>query len=170
MTLLALGDARRQNDEPEPARQAYTAAIKLYTACESPLGEAEAARAEASLLLENAETEAANGRFARAMELVERVGDGLRDAEGKQSFYDSYAALYAEAIVAAARESNEARASELARTYAGRAGRAGKAAANQSLRQAEQAITARVPEQSKEDVERNKAIAKTLANARKLLG
>ncbi|MGH2485438.1 MAG: hypothetical protein ACRDHE_05435, partial [Ktedonobacterales bacterium] len=81
----------------------------------------------------------------------------------------SYAALYGEAIVVAARETNEARVTELVGRYTARSSRAGRAALGQQLRQAEQAISVRIAEQSKDEIERNKTVARTLANARKQL-
>jgi predicted negative regulator of RcsB-dependent stress response len=169
LAQVAYGDALREKGEADPARQAYAAARKLYAGCESPLGEALALRAEAALLMDAPEIKAAAGNYARAIALVERVGDGLRESDERLSIFDSYAALYGEAIIVAARETNEARVTELAGRFVERVGRAGRAALSQQLRQAEQVISVRSPDMSKDEIERNKVIARTLANARKLI-
>ncbi len=103
------------------------------------------------------------------MQLIERVATSVNDAATRATFYDAHPTVYADAIVVAAREQNAAHALEVAARYAEHAGRAGRAAASQRLREREQAIPLRGPNLTKEDIERNKAIVRALADARKQL-
>jgi hypothetical protein len=112
----------------------------------------------------------ANKRYARALELIERVGTGLKGATQRVSFFDRAASLYSEAIYAAVRQEDSVRAVEVARGYSGRAGKAGRAAAGQRLREYEQLIPTRGNDLTKEEVERNKGYIRALGEARKILG
>src|SRR5262249_52281080 len=140
-----------------------------FHAVGNPLGEAAALAGEAELLLDVPEIEAALGRFTQAVELVERVGAGLAESGDRATFYDRYAPLYTGAIRAAAIERNAERALALARAYAERADRAGRARAVQRLREYEQQLPLRGADLTKEQIEQNKAIARILADARKVL-
>jgi hypothetical protein len=86
------------------------------------------------------------------------------------SFFDRAASLYSEAIYAAVRQEDNARAGEVARDYAGLVGKAGRAAAGQRLREYEQLIPTKGNELTKEEVERNKGYIRALGEARKILG
>jgi tetratricopeptide (TPR) repeat protein len=166
---MGIGAARRGLGDADAARQSYAEALRLYAAGEDVLGQAAALEEEGRVLAETPELEAAVGRFQQALALYERVAQGIADAGERASFFDGRAALYADAMLAAAREQNAARALELARSYAERADRAGRAAASQRLRELEQAVPLRGAELTKEQIERNKAIARILADARKAI-
>ena len=169
LVYRGLAEARRGSRDFDGARQALAQARKLYAGSENPLGEAEAIQGEARLLLDVPEIEAAVGRYRQAIELVEAVGGGIADEAIRAGFYYSRAALYAEAILASARESNAERAREIARAYATNAARAGLALAAQRLREYEQDLPTRGSDLTKEQIEQNKAIGHVLAEARKAL-
>jgi tetratricopeptide (TPR) repeat protein len=172
LAQLGVGEAQRNLGATDEARRAFVEAQRLYAEVESPLGQAEAYQGEAQTAMTAAppKFEVANKRYARALELVERVGTGLQDAAQRASFFDRAASLYSEAIYAAVRQEDSARTVEVARGYAGRAGKAGRAAAGQRLREYEQLIPTKGNELTKEEVERNKGYIRALGEARKILG
>jgi uncharacterized protein YhfF len=100
---------------------------------------------------------------------VERVGGGVKDGGDRATFYDAYAALAAEALIAAARAGEEGQAEELAARYAANATKTGCAAAAQRLREEEQAIPTRGADLTPERQSRNKAAVALLRAARKAL-
>jgi hypothetical protein len=169
LALLGIGEARHRLDEMDASREAYAQAQRLFAAVGNPLGEAAALAGEAESLLDALEIEAALGRFARAIALVEQVGAALARSADRESFFDRYATLYTGAIRAAAYERDSARVLELARAYASRASHAGRARAVQRLREYEQQLPLRGAGLTKDQIEQNKAIARLLADARKVL-
>jgi hypothetical protein len=120
------------------------------------------------MLATNAELEAAAGRYTQALELVESVGSPL-GADTRERFFDRYAGLYADVMIVAARELDADRVAALVADYAGYAGREGRAAAGQRLREYEQSLPTRGQDLTKEEIERNKAIAHVVSDARKRL-
>ncbi|HST87532.1 MAG TPA: hypothetical protein VLJ14_04070, partial [Ktedonobacterales bacterium] len=169
LAQLGIGDARLQLGEYDAARQAYAEAARLYMASGDVPGTALAAEHEGGLLLETGELEAAVGRFSQAIATVERLSANIADGAARASYFDARAPLYVAAIHAWALESNAARAQEIAASYAGQAARPGRAAAGQRLREIERAIPTRGADLTKEQIERNKAIQRILADARKAL-
>lgn len=169
LAYLGLGEAQRNLDEPDPARQAFAQAQRLYAGAGDALGEADAAYGEARVLMDVPEIEAAVGRFRQAMSLVERVGTGIGDAVTRTGFFDRQAPLYGDAIFASARERNNDRAQEVAARYAELAGRAGLAAATQRLREYEQALPTRGADLTKEQIEQAKVTGRILSDARQAL-
>jgi hypothetical protein len=164
-----IGEARRNLGEVEAARSAFARAAQFASRAADALGEAEALRGEGRTLLDVPELEAATGRFAQAMGIVARVGLTITGEEVRATFFATWAGLYAEAIYTAAREQSAERAQALASDYANRASREGAARAGQRLREFEQSLPTRGADLTKEDIERNKATAKVLAEARKAL-
>jgi hypothetical protein len=169
LTYLGLSESYRLYGDSERAHDAVLEAERLYREMDDVLGEAEATQSEARLLLDNIELEAATARIAHALELVESVGDKIGDESGREGFFDGYAAFYCEGVLAAARERNEDNAHQIMLRYRQRAGKVGRATAGQRLREYEQTLTVREADASKEDIERNKAIAATLSGLRKSL-
>ena len=169
---MGVGEAQRNLGSTDEARRAFVEAQRLYAEVESPLGQAEAYQGEAqtAMTAEPPKFEVANKRYARALELVEQVGTGLKDAGQRVSFFDRAASLYSEAIYAAVRQEDNERALELTHGYAGRAGKAGRSAAGQRLREYEQLIPTKGNELTKEEIERNKGYIRTLGDARRALG
>ncbi|HEY7022020.1 MAG TPA: hypothetical protein VH349_12950, partial [Ktedonobacterales bacterium] len=172
LAQLGVGEAQRNLGATDEARRAFVEAQRLYAEVESPLGQAEAYQGEAqtAMTAEPPKFEVANKRYARALELVERVGTGLQDTAQRVSFFDRAASLYSEAIYAAVRQEDSARAGEVAHGYSGRAGKTGRAAAGQRLREYEQLIPTKGNELTKEEVERNKGYIRALGDVRKVLG
>lgn len=169
LAQMGVAAARHGQGDFAAARQAYVEAQRLAARSDAVLSQAEAIHGEARVLLDVPEVEAAVGRFAQALELIERVGDGVSDAHDRASFYDGRATHYADAIYASAREQHAARALELTHHYAGRSDRAGRAAAGQRLKEYEQSIPTRGADLTKEQIEQNKAIARILSDARQAL-
>jgi hypothetical protein len=166
---LGLAEAYRLHGDLDPARDALAEAHSLYVEMGDILGEAEATQSESRLLLDHGDLEAAGLRSTHALDLVERVGDGLKDAAARPGFFDGYAAFYCEGILVAARAQQVETANQLASRFKMLSTKVGRAAAAQRLSEYEQAITVRGADLSKEDIERNRATAALLSGARKTL-
>jgi tetratricopeptide (TPR) repeat protein len=166
----ALGEARLRLGDLEAARSAFVSAAQLAGRSRAALLEAEALGGEGRTLLETQELEAANGMYSRAMSIVERVAGTIPAADQWGTFFDRWYTLYADTIFALASEQNGQQAQAVTAGYAGHADREGRARAAQRLREFEQALPTRGADLTREDIERNKAIAKILGEARKTLG
>ncbi len=166
---LGVGEARRNLDALADARESFEQAARLYASADAALGEAAAAQGEARVLVELSELEAADGRYARAIELTERIGRALSRTEDRHTFFDSRAQLYAEAIMVAARRQNGARVTELATAYAGLADKPGRANASRLLREYESSLPVRGADVTEDVALRNRAAQRLLASARDVL-
>jgi hypothetical protein len=166
---LSLGEARRNLNDNDASRAAFADASRLARASDNRLLEAEALSGEARLLLGSGELEASTSRYGQALESVERIGASVADIGDRATFFDGYAALYAEAIFALARELASARVAEMASAYAARATKAGSGAAAQRLRDYARSMTTSGKALTPERQSANKAISALLDSARKTL-
>src|SRR5262249_2706470 len=91
---LGLGEAQRNLDSRDEAQRVYVEAARLFSEGAQPLGQAEALRGEAGLLLDAGEIEAAVGRYDKALELVEHVGEAVAEKPVRTGFFDVHAAIY----------------------------------------------------------------------------
>jgi tetratricopeptide (TPR) repeat protein len=169
LAYLGLAEGYRLNGDRDLAQDALAEAHRIYSEMGDILGEAEATQSESRLLLDHGDLEKAGLRTAYALDLVERVGEGLKDAALRSSFFDGYAAFYSEGMLVAARAQQVETANQLALRYKRLSTKVGRAAAVQRLSEYEQAITVRGAGLSKEDIERNRATAALLSSVRKTL-
>ncbi|HEX5441506.1 MAG TPA: hypothetical protein VFW76_11530, partial [Ktedonobacterales bacterium] len=165
---LGLGESRRQLGDTEAARQAFAEALRLYQECDDPLGQSDAARGLANALVEQGNTEARE-RFAQAITLVEQVGDAIADASARAGFFDTRAALYADAIAEAAQGHDAERVGALVEDYRVRAGKSGRLALAQRLQEFEHIIPVRSADLTPEEATHNKTVARILGDARRSL-
>ncbi|HEX5571145.1 MAG TPA: tetratricopeptide repeat protein, partial [Ktedonobacterales bacterium] len=169
LALVSLGEARRNLDDATGALAACEQAARLAHESGNPLLEAEALAGEARALLVDPELEAAVGRYQQALALVERVGQSVADLGDRAAFFDGYAALYAEAVFAAARERSQAISLEVATSFATRATRPGRHTAAQRVREFARSIQTSGRDLEPEELERNKQVVALLDAARKAL-
>jgi hypothetical protein len=169
VAYLGLAEAYRLNSDRDLAQDALGEAHRLYSEMGDILGEAEATQSESRLLLDHGDLETAGLRTVHALDLIERVGDGLKDAAARSSFFDGYAAFYSEGMLVAARAQQVETANQLVSRYKTASTKVGRAAVAQRLSEYEQAITVRGADLSKEDIERNRATAALLSSVRKTL-
>jgi tetratricopeptide (TPR) repeat protein len=165
---LGLGEARRQLGDSEAALKAFTEALRLYQECDNPLGQSDACRGLANVLVEQG-TPAAHERFAQAITLVEQVGDAIADEQERAGFYDTRAPLYADVIADAAQAQDAERMRALVGEYRDRAGKSGRLALAQRLQEFEHLIPERSADLTPDEAARNKAVAHILADARRSL-
>ena len=169
LATLAMGQARRALGDDDAARSALARAGQLATHADDALLTAEVAREEARSLLDRSELATANRYFEQAISTVERVAGTVPSEEARIGFCGTWSELYAEAIFASASDLHAERALTLATDFAAGADRQARARAAQHLREFEQALPTRGAGLSKDDIERNKAIAKVLSQARQAL-
>lgn len=165
---LGLGEARRQLGDTEAALQSFTEALRLYEECENPLGQSDACRGLANVLVEQGAPEGRQ-RFEQAISLVERVGDAIADEQGRGVFYDMRAPLFADALVEAAQAHDAARVTALVDDYRRRASKSGRLVLAQRLQEFERVIPVRSADLTPEEAAHNKAMAHLLADARRSL-
>jgi tetratricopeptide (TPR) repeat protein len=170
LAYVGMGEAQRHLGRLAEAREAFVTGARLYATAEAAIGEAAAAQGEGRVLAERGELEAADGRYAHAVELSERVGRALADEADRHAFFDGRALLYAEAILVAARREGAGRSTQLATSYAGLAGSTGRAVVARRLREDESGLPVRGEQLSEDDILRNRAAARLLAGARAIVG
>jgi tetratricopeptide (TPR) repeat protein len=168
LVQLGLGEARRQLGDPEAAQQAFNEALQLYTGCDNPLGQSDACRGLANVLVGQGNTEA-RSQFAQAIALVEQVGEALSNAAVRAGFFDTRAPLYADAIAAAANSQDGERVNDLVASYRERATKSGRLALAQRLQEFEHVIPLKSDDLTAEELTHNKAVAHALADARRSL-
>src|SRR5262249_2818324 len=67
LVYLGLGEAQRNLEARDEAQKLYVESARLFRESEHPLGQAEALRGEAGVLLDSGEIEAAVGRYDQAL-------------------------------------------------------------------------------------------------------
>lgn len=165
---LGLGEARRQLGDLDAALQAFTEALQLYQRCDNPLGQSDACRGMANVLVEQGKPEA-RARFSQALTLVEQVGDAIADEQTRAGFFDTRAPLYADAIVDAAQTNDAERARTLVESYRTRVTKSGRLALAQRVQEFERIIPVSGAELTPDEAAQNKAMARILADARRSL-
>lgn len=165
---LGLGEARRQLGDTDSALQAFTESLRLYGECDNPLGQSDACRGLANVLVEQGAPEA-HERFAQAISLVEQVGDAIAGQLGRAAFYDTRAPLYADAIAGAAQAHDAERVDALVAGYRERAAKSGRLALAQRIQEFEHVIPVRSADLTPDEAAHNKTMAHILADARRAL-
>ena len=121
-TVLALGMARRGNDQLDEALTNLEQALTLYQQQQQPLGEADARYELADVFLERQELARALTEFHRSIALVEEVMKTLSTAQQWSTFLRQYSDLYAQTAITAVRLQQDSQARALLTNYARIAG------------------------------------------------